>query len=47
MDFVQMPTAQTLTKTSVPVSYKVRRLKNNSLVDVLDTYTESYYDLRD
>ncbi len=47
MDFVQMPTAQTLTKTSVPVSYKVRRLKDNSLVDVLDTYTESYYDLRD
>ncbi|KGN78228.1 hypothetical protein HW49_08730 [Porphyromonadaceae bacterium COT-184 OH4590] len=45
--FVQMPTAETLTKTSVPVSYKVRRLKDNTLVDVLDTYTESKLVLRD
>lgn len=47
VDFVQMPTVETLTKTSVPVSYKVRRLKDNKLVDVLDTYTESRYELRD
>ncbi len=45
--FIQMPTAETLTKTSVPVSYTVRRLKDNSLVKVLDTYTESYYEVRD
>jgi flavomodulin len=47
MDFVKMPDAETLTKTSVPVSYKVRRLKDNTLVDVLDTYTESKFELRD
>lgn len=47
VNFVQMPTAETLTETSVPVSYKVRRLKDNTLVDVLDTYTESRYELRD
>ena len=47
MEFVKMPNAETLTKTSVPVSYKVRRLKDNTLVDVLDTYTESKFELRD
>ena len=47
MDFVKMPEVKTLTETSVPVSYKVRRLKDNTLVDVLDTYTESKFELRD
>lgn len=37
--FVQMPTAETLAKTSVPISYKVRRLKDNTEVQVKDLYT--------
>lgn len=45
--FVQMPNAQNITKTSVPISYKVRRLKDNTEVQVIDTYTHNITELKD
>ncbi len=45
--FVQMPNPQTLVKTSVPISYKVRRLRDNTEVEVRDTYTETIFELKD
>ncbi|MDO5607973.1 MAG: thiol-activated cytolysin family protein [Capnocytophaga sp.] len=45
--FVQMPTAENLTKTSVPIAYKVRRVKDNTEVQVLDTFTENIFQLKD
>ncbi|MDO5104363.1 thiol-activated cytolysin family protein [Capnocytophaga sp.] len=45
--FVQMPNAQNVTETSVPISYKVRRLKDNTEVEVIDTYTHNIIELRD
>lgn len=45
--FVQMPTAEDVTKTSVPISYKVRRLKDNTEVQVIDTYTHNITELKD
>ncbi len=45
--FVQMPNAENLVKTSVPVSYKIRRLKDNTEVEVYDTYTESFIEKKD
>lgn len=44
--FVQMPNAENITKTSVPISYKVRRLKDNTEVQVLDTYTHNIVQLK-
>lgn len=45
--FVQMPNEQNITETSVPISYKVRRLKDNTEVQVIDTYTHNVIELRD
>lgn len=45
--FVQMPNAENITKTSVPISYKVRRLKDNTEVQVIDTYTHNIIELKD
>ena len=44
--FVQMPTAATLVQTSVPISYKVRRLKDNTEVEVGELYTETHTEWR-
>lgn len=44
--FVQMPNAENITKTSVPIAYKVRRLKDNTEVQVLDTYTHTKIELK-
>lgn len=45
--FVQMPNAENLTKTSVPIGYKIRRLKDNTEIEVRDTYTESKIEFKD
>lgn len=45
--FVQMPNAENLTKTSVPIAYKVRRVKDNTEVQVLDTFTENIFQYKD
>lgn len=44
--FVQMPTAENLAQTCVPISYKVRRLKDNTEVEVIDTYTHNIIELK-
>ena len=45
--FVQMPNAENIAKTSVPISYKVRRLKDNTEVQVIDTYTHNVVEQKD
>lgn len=45
--FVQMPNAQNLAETSVPISYKIRRLKDDTKVKMYDTYTESFIELKE
>lgn len=45
--FVQMPNSENITKTSVPISYKVRRLKDNTEVQVIDTYTHNVVEMKD
>lgn len=44
--FVQMPNEKNITETSVPISYKVRRLKDNTEVQVIDTYTHNIVELK-
>jgi thiol-activated cytolysin len=44
--FIQQPNAQELVSSSVPVGYKVRRLKDNTLVDVKDIYVKQIKELR-
>ena len=45
--FIQMPNAKQLIASSAPIAYKVRRLRDNTEVDVKDAYTECFVELRD
>lgn len=45
--FIQLPKAEELIASSAPIAYKVRRLRDNTEVDVIDVYTESKIDFKD
>ena len=45
--FIQLPKAEELIASSAPIAYKVRRLIDNTEVDVIDVYTESKIDFKD
>lgn len=46
-DFIKAPKAEELIASSAPIAYKVRRLRDNTEVDVIDVYKEFFYELRD
>lgn len=45
--FIQLPKAEELIASSAPIAYKVRRLRDNTEVEVIDVYTESKIDFKD
>lgn len=45
--FIQLPKAEELVASSAPIAYKVRRLRDNTEVEVIDVYTESKIDFKD
>lgn len=44
--FLETPTVSSLVSSSAPISYKIRRLKDNTEVEVKDTYTEIKKELK-
>lgn len=44
--FVQQPNSQDLVNSSVPIGYKIRRLKDNTIVDVKDIYVKQLLELK-
>lgn len=46
VNFLQTPTPSDLVSSSVPISYKIRRLKNNTEVEVKDMYTTQLKELK-
>ncbi|MEO6174134.1 MAG: thiol-activated cytolysin family protein [Flavobacterium circumlabens] len=44
--FLQAPTPSDLVSSSAPISYKIRRLKDNTEVEVKDMYTEQFKELK-
>ncbi|MCD0467919.1 thiol-activated cytolysin family protein [Flavobacterium sp. ENC] len=44
--FLQAPTPSDLVSSSAPISYKIRRLKDNTEVEVKDVYTEQFKELK-
>jgi thiol-activated cytolysin len=46
VSFIQSPTTASLVASSVPISYKVRRLKDNTQVLVKDIFASQYKELK-
>lgn len=46
VNFLQAPTPNDLVSSSAPISYKIRRLKDNTEVEVKDMYTEQFKELK-
>lgn len=44
--FLQAPSSSDLVSSSAPISYKIRRLKDNTEVEVKDMYTEQFKELK-
>ena len=44
--FIQAPTSSDLVSSSAPISYKIRRLKDNTEVEVKDMYTTQFKELK-
>ncbi|TPG34029.1 thiol-activated cytolysin family protein [Flavobacterium pectinovorum] len=46
VSFLQAPSSSDLVSSSAPISYKIRRLKDNTEVEVKDMYTEQFKELK-
>ncbi|KQO25047.1 hypothetical protein ASF10_07715 [Flavobacterium sp. Leaf82] len=46
VNFLQAPTPNDLVSSSAPISYKIRRLKDNTEVEVKEMYTEQFKELK-
>ena len=46
VNFLQAPTPSDLVSSSAPISYKIRRLKDNTEVEVKDMYTTQIKELK-
>ncbi|WP_264538406.1 thiol-activated cytolysin family protein [Flavobacterium sp. N1736] len=46
VNFLQSPTTNDLVVSSAPISYKIRRLKDNTEVEVKDMYTQQFTELK-
>ncbi len=46
-NFIRLPKNEELVKTSVPISYKIRRVRDNTEVLVYDTYRKIEYEYRE